>query len=285
MRCAEPLPLLTLRVACQPVKNAAKGRDGRHAVNVNTDKPTRGGRIMSRRVTRTDVPGCNSQDAAGDTGGAGSAGGGAGARFAAVGLRPGQRHQDVGVPGAVQAQRFVEHLVAVAHVQPRRVHAQQQPRQRRVARRRRPVAHHHRRAARAAVHARVGQEVALALEADAERRRDDRLAHHGQVMQAVVEAEREARYQQRRADADPVVGPGDLRRRERAQHDVGRQLAAVERQHRDVHLAAAVAPLSPHALAVGVERDREAGRARQVDAVEVQLDLDAVGQVLVRRSR
>ena len=58
-----------------------------------------------------------------------------------------ERHQHVGVPGAVQAERFVLHAVAAGHVQPRRMHAQQLPRQ--LAQR--LVAHHHRRPAGAAV--------------------------------------------------------------------------------------------------------------------------------------
>jgi hypothetical protein len=41
----------------------------------------------------------------------------------------GQRHQDVGVPGAIEAQRFIELAVAAADVEPRRMDAEQQPRQ------------------------------------------------------------------------------------------------------------------------------------------------------------
>ena len=129
-----------------------------------------------------------------------------------AGVAGGQREQDVGIPGAVQAQRLVLLAVAADHVHADRVHAEQLPGQLRVAVR--AVAHHHRRAAGAAVRARIGEEVALALEAQAEGRRDHRLAHHRQVVQRVVEAERKADDQQRAADLDLLQRALQVRRRE-----------------------------------------------------------------------
>ncbi len=95
--------------------------------------------------------------------------------------------------------------IARADVEPRRVDAEQHPRQVAAAPRSGcGNAHHDRRAAGAAVRARIGEEVALALEAQAERRGDHRVAHHRHVVQRVVKAERKAHHQQRGADLDLV---------------------------------------------------------------------------------
>ncbi len=51
---------------------------------------------------------------------------------------------------------------------------------------------------------RVGKEVAFAVEAQAERRRQAGAPHHWHVMQRVLEAEREAHDQQRAAHFHPV---------------------------------------------------------------------------------
>src|SRR4051794_31195356 len=101
-------------------------------------------------------------------------------------------------------------------------------------------------------------------------------------MQAVVEAEREARDEQRRADADLLELGRQLGGCERAQLAGWRQSAAVELDHRDVDLAAAVAPLAPEALALRIQRHREAGGAGEVDGIEMKLDLEAIGEMLGR---
>ena len=110
--------------------------------------------------------------------------------------------QDVGVPGAVQPERLVQLRSRVptssrAEWTPSSIHG------------RSPgigsalgSAHDDRRATGAPVRARIGQEVALALETQAERRRDHRVAHDRHVVQRVVKAERKAHHQQRRADLD-----------------------------------------------------------------------------------
>ena len=103
------------------------------------------------------------------------------------------------------------------------------------------VAHHHRRAAGAAVGARIGQKEALALEAHAERRGDHRLAHHRQVVQRVVKAERKADDQQRRADLD-LSSSGCRWCGVNARSSADSGSAAVELDHRHVDLAAASLP-------------------------------------------
>ncbi len=56
-------------------------------------------------------------------------------------------------------------------------------------------AHHDGCATRAPVRAPIGQEVALALEAQAKRGRDHRVARDGRVVQRIVKAERKAHHQ------------------------------------------------------------------------------------------
>jgi len=90
---------------------------------------------------------------------------------------------------------------------------------RRAARRRCRGTHHHRCAAGAAVRACVGEEVALALEAHAERRRHRRLAHHRQVVQGVVKAQRKTHHQQRFAGRHDLEIRPQVRWREGAHDD------------------------------------------------------------------
>lgn len=76
----------------------------------------------------------------------------------------GQRHQDIGIPDTIEAQRFIEAEIAAADIEAGRVYAQQSPRQRVL--RACPIyrPHHDRRAARAAMGPRIGQEIAASLE-------------------------------------------------------------------------------------------------------------------------
>jgi hypothetical protein len=76
----------------------------------------------------------------------------------------------------------------------------------------------HRRSTAAAVRARIGQEVALALEPQSERRRDDGLADDRDAMQLVVESQRETQNQHRRADLHRVLRRDQVLRREALQH-------------------------------------------------------------------
>jgi hypothetical protein len=128
----------------------------------------------------------------------------------------------------------------------------------------------------------VGAKEALALEAQPERRGDDRLPHHRQVMQRVVEAEREAHHQQRHADLHALQVGLQVAGVEGPVDGIRRQGRAVELDHGHVDLALRVAPLAPQAAAVAVQRDRPAQRPGEALRIGVQLDLDAVGQVAGR---
>lgn len=57
------------------------------------------------------------------------------------------------------------------------------------------VVHHHRCTAGAAVASCTGQKVTLALATQTERRRDDGLPHHRQMVQRVLKAQRESHHQ------------------------------------------------------------------------------------------
>lgn len=109
----------------------------------------------------------------------------------------GERQQDVGVPGAIEPKRFVQREVTRTNIQARRVHAEQFPRQ---------VAelgstfgnpHDHGRTTRATVRAGISKKKTLALETQAERRCDHRLANDRHMMQRVVKSKREPDDQQR----------------------------------------------------------------------------------------
>ena len=139
--------------------------------------------------------------------------------------------------------------------------------------------HQHRCAAGTAVRARVGQEVALALEAQAERRRDHRLPHDREVVQRVVEAEREADDQQRGADLDGIRRGRQVAGRIGAVDGGRGQRRTLDLDHCHVDLARRVAALPPHALTVAIQRNREAGGAGHVGRVGVEFDLDPVRKV------
>ncbi len=120
----------------------------------------------------------------------------------------GQRQNNIRVPGAVEIEPLILLLIAIVDIHARRVHAEQAPGERTAARMRRGHARHYGSATGAAVHTRVGQEIAVALKAHAEGRCDNRLTRHRQVMQSIVKTKREAGDQHWRADLD-IVEPGD----------------------------------------------------------------------------
>src|SRR5262249_59963812 len=101
----------------------------------------------------------------------------------------------------------------------------------------------HRSAACAAVHPRVRQEIALSLKAEAERRGDDRLSHHREMMQYVVKPQWKADDQHSRSDFyfiqlfDQMIGGKGLDKK------FLRQRGALELQGDDIHWARRVAPL------------------------------------------
>ena len=70
--------------------------------------------------------------------------------------------------------------------------------------------------------------------------------------------------------------------RECAQVGVRRQRGAFQFDHGDVDFARRIFALAPDAAPVAIERDRKAGGVRDVVRVVVELDLDAVREVLAR---
>ena len=125
----------------------------------------------------------------------------------------------------------------------------------------------------------VGEKVALTLETQAERRRDQRMAYHGHVMQRVVEAEREAHHQQRGADFNLVEPAEQVLRREGVVDRGCGQRYAVDLDHCYVYISCCINPLPPHPFATDVERDRKAGGTGHIVGIDMQLDLDPVRKV------
>src|SRR6266436_5972305 len=113
-----------------------------------------------------------------------------------------QRHDDVGVPGTVEVYPFVLLGITVGHIHSSRVDAKQYPRQFSTTRLLCRHAGDHWSAACAAVHLCIGQEVALSLKTDAERRGDDRLSHDGQMMQDVVKTKWKTNHEDSHSDFD-----------------------------------------------------------------------------------
>ena len=139
--------------------------------------------------------------------------------------------------------------------------------------------HHHRRAAGAAMRARVGEEIALAVEAQPEGRGDHRPARHGQMMQRVVEAEGKADHQDLRANLDAAARRLDVFRREGAKNRRFGQRASVDLDGGDVGRAGPVEPLPPQGRAVAIQRDREGGGFRHIFRVNMQFNHDPVGEM------
>ena len=129
---------------------------------------------------------------------------------------------------------------------------------------------------------RIGEEVALTLEAQSERRCDNRVAYDGHMVQRVVEAERKTYDEQRSADCDLGKRCVQVRGRESAVRGRLGQRGALDLDHGDIDLPARVDPLSPDGFAVAVQRNREPSGARHVVRVDVELDLDTIGEVLAR---
>src|SRR5262245_36493787 len=166
---------------------------------------------------------------------------------------------DVGIPGAVEVQPFVLLNIAVFHVHPRRMYTQEHPRQISTPRPLPGLTRNHRSAARAAVHLRVRQEVALSLKAEAERRGGDRLPHHEQMVQCVVKPQREAHDEHSRSDFyfiqlfDQMIGCKGLNKK------FLRQRRALELHGDDVDRAGRVDAFQPRRLVSLVEWDDEIG--------------------------
>ena len=195
-------------------------------------------------------------------------------------LRQGEQH--VGVPGAIQIQALVLQDVAVGDVHPGRVDPEQQPRQLGPAGALARLAGDHRCAARAAVHPRIGQKVAVALKPDSERRGDDRLPCDRQAMQRVMKAERKSGDQHRGSNFDPVELLQQMIGCEGLKKKGLRQRRAFELQRDDVDRAGRVARVPPDRLPVPIERNRELRRHRHIIRRHMQLDLQPVGAMIAR---
>jgi hypothetical protein len=81
-------------------------------------------------------------------------------------------------------------------------------------------------------------------------------------MERIVKSERKADDQQRRADLDAFVATDKMFVRKHAKRGGSRQGSTFDLNRRDVDCAGAVDSLTPHGLAVAVERNREADRFR-----------------------
>ena len=70
-----------------------------------------------------------------------------------------------------------------------------------------------------------------------------------------------------------------MRGREGLHHRTRGQRFAFDFQYRDIHRAVAVAAITPHALALVIERHGEAGRGGEIVSVGVQFDFDTIGMM------
>ena len=99
---------------------------------------------------------------------------------------------------------------------------------------------------------RIGQEVALALGPQAERRRKRRMAHDGKMVQRVMDAKRKADYQQRGADGTLVRRSGQMLQSERAVDRPGGEYSAFDLDDRNIDLSSGVEAPTPGIRVVGV---------------------------------
>ena len=142
--------------------------------------------------------------------------------------------------------------------------------------------HHHRRTTGAAVCARIGQKVSLALKTQAEHRRHCGQSRHRHVVPGVVKAERKTHNHQRRTHLHTLQPTEQVGRCEGAVHGSGGQGGALDLDHRHVDLARHVLTLTPQALAIAVQGNRELERLRHVARVDMQLNLQPVREVFAR---
>src|SRR5882724_2144968 len=160
--------------------------------------------------------------------------------------------------------------------------AEEHPRQISATRPLRGHASDHRSAARAAVHLRVSQEVALSLKAQAERRGDNRLSHHRQMMPGVVKAQRETNDQHSRSHFYLVQLLYQMIGCKRLEEELLRQRRALKLQSDDVHHAGWIDTLPPHGLGSSVKRDGEMSCDRHVLRINMELDFQAVRTMIAR---
>ena len=133
--------------------------------------------------------------------------------------------------------------------------------------------------------ARVSQKVSPALEAEIERRGDNRLTRDGNVVQRIVEPERKTQNEQGRPDLDRMPAAArmaDMLRRECAVDRARRKRVPVDLDDGDIDRPGTVLALAPRAPAISIQRYREVDARRQIVGVDMQLDLDPVRHVLAR---
>lgn len=125
----------------------------------------------------------------------------------------------------------------------------------------------------------IRQKITQTLEAHPKGGGDHRLPHDGQMMQGVVEAQREADDQQRGPDFHFRERAREVRRREAAQHDRGRQRRTLQFDHRHVDRPPGIAALPPDAPAVPIEQHGQPRRPGEVRGVGMEFNDDPVGVV------
>src|SRR6185436_15093066 len=111
---------------------------------------------------------------------------------------------------------------------------------------------------------------------------DYRVTHHADVVQRVVKAQWKTHDQQGGADLDSSAGAGQMAGGECAVGRGAGQSGPFDLDHGNVDLTGSVEALAPEALAVAVQRNGKAGGSRHVVRIGMQLDLDAVREVLAR---
>src|SRR3977135_1686604 len=100
------------------------------------------------------------------------------------------------------------------------------------------------------MHARIRQEISLALEAQAERGGDDRLSSHRQVMQRIVESQRKTDDEDRRTHLDLVEVPDQMIGRKRLQRKCRWERRAVKLHDRDIDFACRIDAFTPYRFPV-----------------------------------
>ena len=108
------------------------------------------------------------------------------------------------------------------------------------------------------------------------------MANDRHVVQRVVETERKTHHQQGGANLDLIQSAEQMLRREGAEHRRFGERRAFDLDRGDVDFSCRIKTLAPEALAVAVKRNREPGGPGHVGRVDMQFDLDPVGEMLAR---
>ena len=135
--------------------------------------------------------------------------------------------------------------------------------------------------ARAAVSPSIGQEIPVALEPEPNRRGDDRMAYHRKMVERVMEAEWKTDDEGVRPDFDIGIVLQHLTGVKGVEARAFRQRALVDFDDGDIDAAGHVGRIPPDALAIVEEKDRKPRRAREIVLVDVNLELQSVGMMIV----